>query len=115
LLDDFVTAAHRSGDAPVFYRVPPTLLHLYLEYALSVVKLGEVARVDLENFSLDGPARRNLRRVHRKMVDDGCTFEMVSPDATAALLPELRAISDEWLRSKGVREKGFSLGCFDEA
>jgi phosphatidylglycerol lysyltransferase len=30
-----------------------------------------------------------------------------------ALLDELAAISSEWLRSKNVREKGFSLGRFD--
>ena len=34
--------------------------------------------------------------------------------AVAALLPTLRGISDAWLREKRTREKGFSLGRFDE-
>jgi phosphatidylglycerol lysyltransferase len=32
-----------------------------------------------------------------------------------AILPRLREISDQWLESKKVREKRFSLGRFDEA
>lgn len=41
-----------GGDWTVFYKVAPTLL--YLDYGLSVVKLGEEARVPLKHFSLDG-------------------------------------------------------------
>ena len=32
----------------------------------------------------------------------------------AAILPELRAVSDDWLEAKNAREKRFSLGRFDE-
>lgn len=115
LIDDFVRRADRNGGWPVFYRASPALLHLYLDYALSVVKLGEVARVPLADFSLDGPKRRNLRRVWRKAVDEGCSFEIVPDADVPALIPSLRAISDAWLAAKNVREKGFSLGRFDEA
>jgi phosphatidylglycerol lysyltransferase len=114
LIRDFIAQVDRNGGWPVFYKIAPTLLYLYLEHGLSVVKLGEEARVPLADFSLEGPTRRNLRRVWRKMVDDGCTFEMVMPDALPPIIPELRAVSDEWLVQKQAREKGFSLGFFDE-
>jgi phosphatidylglycerol lysyltransferase len=114
LIRDFIRMVDRSGGWPVFYKVAPTLLYLYLDNGLSVVKLGEEARVNLTDFSLEGPTRRNLRRVWRKMVDDGCTFEMVMPGALEPLIPELRAVSDEWLQQKQAREKGFSLGFFSE-
>jgi len=114
LIADFARLADRNGGWPVFYKVAPTLLYLYLDHGLSVVKLGEEARVPLAEFSLEGPARRNLRRVWRRMVDDGCTFEMHSGAGVAALLPELRTVSDAWLAQKRAREKGFSLGFFDE-
>jgi phosphatidylglycerol lysyltransferase len=114
LIRDFIERCDRAGGWPVFYRVSPALLHLYLDYALTVVKLGEIARVSLPEFSLDGPQRRNLRRVWRKAVDDGCRFEVVDGDEAAALMPSLRPISDEWLREKRTREKRFSLGRFDE-
>ncbi len=113
LIERFITECDRSDGWPVFYRVTPALLHLYLDYALAVVKLGEIARLSLPDFSLDGPKRRNLRRVHRKAIDEGCTFEVVDPSLVDAMLPQLEPISDAWLSAKGVREKGFSLGRFE--
>jgi phosphatidylglycerol lysyltransferase len=113
LIEAFISEADRHGGWPVFYRVSPSLLYLYLEYALAVAKLGEVARVPLADFSLDGPKRRNLRRVWRKAVDDGCSFEMIPPDKYDEVIPRLRPISDAWLEEKGAREKRFSLGRFD--
>jgi phosphatidylglycerol lysyltransferase len=113
LIERFITECDRHGGWPVFYRATPALLHLYLDYALAVVKLGETARVSLPDFSLEGPKRRNLRRVWRKAVDEGCTFEMIAPSEYDALMPRLRVISDAWLAMKGVREKRFSLGAFE--
>lgn len=113
LIHDFVETCDRAGGWPVFYRAQPELLHHYLDYNLAVVKLGEVARVSLPDFSLDGPQRRNLRRVWRKAVDDGCRFEIADPKDFDSLLPKLRPISDHWLAEKRTREKSFSLGHFD--
>jgi phosphatidylglycerol lysyltransferase len=115
LIRQFIERCDRAGGWPVFYRVPPQLLHLYLDYALNVVKLGEIARVSLPTFSLDGPERRNLRRVWRKAVDDGCRFEVLCGDAAVDVIPRLRPISEEWMREKRTREKRFSLGRFDDA
>lgn len=115
LISQFIERCDRAGGWPVFYRVSPALLHLYLDYALTAVKLGEVARVSLPGFSLDGPQRRNLRRVWRKAVDDGCRFEVLQGSDAAAIIPSLKPISDEWLGQKRTREKRFSLGRFDES
>lgn len=115
LISEFVERCDRAGGWPVFYRVQPQLLHLYLDYALAVVKLGEVARVSLPDFSLDGPQRRNLRRVWRKAVDEGCRFEIVKEEDYDRIIPTLRPISDAWLGEKNTREKRFSLGNFDPA
>ncbi len=41
-------------------------------------------------------------------------MEIVPPEGVDELLPELRRVSDDWLEEKGAREKGFSLGFFDE-
>ncbi len=112
LIERFITECDKHGGWPVFYRVTPAYLHLYLDYALAVVKLGEAATVPLADFSLDGAKRRNLRRVWRKLVDDGCTFTLVPSGDVEHLIPELRRVSDEWLESKRAREKRFSLGRF---
>jgi phosphatidylglycerol lysyltransferase len=39
-------------------------------------------------------------------------FEVVAPAGVAALLPQLRAISDAWLAQHATREKSYSLGAF---
>ncbi|HSU97315.1 MAG TPA: phosphatidylglycerol lysyltransferase domain-containing protein, partial [Gemmatimonadaceae bacterium] len=114
LIRSFIRLADQSGGWPVFYKVAPALLYVYLDHGLNVVKLGEEARVSLPDFSLEGPTRRNLRRVWRKITDDGYRFEIVQPPDVPAILPELRAVSDEWIRQKQTREKSFSLGAFSE-
>ena len=114
LIRNFIRLADQNSGWAVFYKVAPMLLYLYLDHGLNVVKLGEEARVSLTDFSLEGPNRRNLRRVWRKMIDDGYSVEIVAPNDLAPILPELRKVSDEWIDQKKAREKSFSLGAFDE-
>ncbi|PYP76623.1 MAG: hypothetical protein DMD35_17995, partial [Gemmatimonadetes bacterium] len=58
--------------------------------------------------------RRRLRGIVRQLERAGCSFEMLTPDGAQAAFPELRRVSDAWLAHKRTREKGFSLGRFDE-
>jgi phosphatidylglycerol lysyltransferase len=111
----FRELADRHGGWTVFYEVTTDHLPLYIDLGLTLLKLGEEARVPLAEFSLEGPNRRALRRTQRQMERDGVTFEVVPSAAVPPLLPELRAISDAWLEEKRTREKGFSLGQFDDA
>src|SRR5271169_1285070 len=100
--------------SPVFYQVTPQRLPLYIDLGLNLSKLGEEARVPLEAFSLSGAARAELRHAHRRAAREGALFEMVARAGVGAILPELRAVSDAWLREKNTAEKRFSLGFFDE-
>jgi phosphatidylglycerol lysyltransferase len=98
----------------VFYEIGRDDLHLYLDLGLTMLKLGEEGRVLLENFSLEGNARKGLRYTLNKLEKDGCSFEIIPQEKVATHLPEFKAISDSWLKEKNTREKGFSLGFFDE-
>jgi phosphatidylglycerol lysyltransferase len=100
--------------SPVFYQVKPQDLPLYIDLGLNLSKLGEEARVPLEIFSLDGPARAELRQAHKRASRDGAQFEIVRRSDVGAILPELRAVSDAWLAQRKAAEKRFSLGFFDE-
>jgi phosphatidylglycerol lysyltransferase len=97
-----------------FYQVKPSYLYHFLDIGLTAMKLGEEARVPLGQFSLDGPQRKQLRHYHGKAVREGCTFRIAPPAEIPSLLPQLRRISDTWLELKNAREKGFSLGFFDD-
>jgi phosphatidylglycerol lysyltransferase len=109
----FRELAQRQGGWTVFYQVSQENLPLYIDLGLSFVKLGEEARVPLAGFDLATPARKKLRYAVRKLEEAGCRFEVVEASQVPALLPRLQAISDDWLETKKVREKGFSLGFFD--
>jgi phosphatidylglycerol lysyltransferase len=96
---------------PVFYEVQRRSLHFYLDLGLTLLKIGEQARIPLDSFSLEGRKRKWMRYAQRRLEADGCSFDIV---ASAPIIEELRAISDSWLAEKRTREKGFSLGFFSE-
>lgn len=105
----------RHAGWTVFHQVPPQSLHLYIEVGLSLLKIGEEARVPLESWSLEGPRRKEFRQVRRRFEKERAPFEIVPAEGVPALLPELRRVSDAWLTEKDGREKRFSIGYFDEA
>jgi phosphatidylglycerol lysyltransferase len=105
----------RHGGQTIFYEVGTYMLPVYLDMGLTLFKLGEQASVPLTNFSLEGAERRDLRYIYRRLSKEGSSFEVFPADRISEILPELRRISDIWLKEKSVREKGFSLGFFDES
>ena len=115
LVWQFRELVDRHGGLTVFYQVSARHLPLYLDLGLTPLKIGEEAHVPLTDFSLDTPERRSLRRSHRQIERSGCSFTVVQPGAQPDLLAELRHVSDDWLAARKTREKGFSLGRFDEA
>ncbi len=104
----------RHDGWPVFYQVRPENLALYLDLGLTMLKLGEEARVPLQTFSLEGSSRKRLRQTMKRFEKLNGSFEVVSPADVPLYLPEMRRISDAWLASKTGGEKRFSLGFFDE-
>ncbi|MEO8811263.1 MAG: bifunctional lysylphosphatidylglycerol flippase/synthetase MprF [Rhodanobacter sp.] len=111
----FLEQCERAGGWPVFYQVSLANLDLYLEVGLNLLKIGEEARVRLDDFNLDGKSKKALRNTVNKLRRDGLRLEIVPAEAVAAMLPRLKPVSDAWLRDKHVREKRFSLGAFDPA
>lgn len=97
---------------PVFYQIAREHLHLYLDLGLTLQKIGEQARVGLQDFALEGGSRKWMRKMLRRVESEGCSFEIIRDPSP--ILPELRSISDAWLAEKRTREKGFSLGFFSE-
>ncbi len=98
----------------VFYQVDAENLHFYVDAGLTLLKMGEEALVNLPRFDLNGRKQKSLRSSFNKMTKEGWAFKIIAPEEVASLLPMLKHISDEWLTSKTVREKRFSLGFFDE-
>ncbi|MBI4774429.1 MAG: bifunctional lysylphosphatidylglycerol flippase/synthetase MprF [Deltaproteobacteria bacterium] len=110
----FCKMADRFAGWPIFYEVSAEKLYVYLDLGLTLLKLGEEARVSLEKFALEGRDRKDLRYTTHKLEKEGCVFQVVSKDEVSALLPDLGRVSEAWLGEKKTGEKGFSLGFFNE-
>ena len=108
----FLELADRYDGWPVFYQVSDASLPLYADLGLALLKLGEEALVPLQEFDLAGSRLANLRHGRSRLIRDGATFEIVPKDQLLPLMPELRQVSDAWLKSRSAAEKGFSLGAF---
>ncbi|WP_242127095.1 bifunctional lysylphosphatidylglycerol flippase/synthetase MprF [Sphingobium sp. Sx8-8] len=99
----------------LLYQLSLDALPLAIDMGLAILKYGEEARVDLHQFTLDGPDARPLRYAERRAVREGASFEIVPAARVPLLLDELEHISDQWLAAKGHGEKAFSVGRFDSA
>jgi phosphatidylglycerol lysyltransferase len=108
-------AADSHGGRLGLYELTGETMLLALEVGLGAVKIGEEARVPLETFSISGKARKTLRGDYNHATRGGYTVELVERSRAEQLLPRLREISDAWLAHKHTRERGFSMGFFDEA
>ncbi len=109
----FVELAHQHGGRACFYQASARHLALYIDVGMSAYKLGEYAFVPLREFNLQGSKRAHLRTAVNKGEREGLQFEVLPASAVPALMPQLRAISDAWLKQHATREKAYSLGAFE--
>jgi len=112
LLWRFRELADSHAARPGLYGLTADDLPDIVELGFSIQKVGESAAVPLETFSVEGRRRGNLRRAWRKADEEGATFEVLQGEALAAVLPELQAISEQWLVHHAGGEKAFSMGSF---
>ncbi|WOI57987.1 bifunctional lysylphosphatidylglycerol flippase/synthetase MprF [Palleronia sp. LCG004] len=105
--------ADRMGRLCAFYAVSPDWLPAYIDLGLDILKIGELARVDLSGFGLEGKARKDLRYYIGRAKREGFDFEIVPRDRVPAEMEALRAVSEAWRRDKPGGEKGFTMGRFD--
>ena len=104
----------RLGARMVVYEASAAYLPLYLDAGCAVLRLGEEAMVDLAAFDLSQSSMSGLRQSYARGGRDGLVFRIVPAGEVRTILPDLRRISDSWLAQHRAREKGFSLGRFED-
>ncbi|TCS54464.1 phosphatidylglycerol lysyltransferase [Primorskyibacter sedentarius] len=104
--------ADKMGRRCAFYSVSDKYLTTYLDLGLQILKIGEVARVDLRTFNLEGSRRKDWRHARSRMARDGYEFAVIKAADLAPVMENLHEVSDVWLNMKNSEEKGFSLGWF---
>lgn len=115
LLWTFNERAEDEGRRVCYYEVSTATMALYVDMGMRLYKLGEEARVSLDEFDIESPAASRLRQARRRAQRDGLVFEMWSPAQVVEGMGLLAEISDQWLTRHQAAEKSFSLGRFDEA
>jgi len=109
---DFHEMANLHQGWTVFYEVSEKYIPYYLDIGLTLIKIGEEARVQLSEFSLEGSAGKDFRYSVKRMEKDGFHFEVMQSEDIPAHAQELKRISDAWLEIKNTKEKSFSMGSF---
>ena len=94
------------------YQVGPKLLPLMIDLGLRPFKIGEEALVDVQAFDVGGKKGYGFRQTLKRFEGLDAEFTVVAPEDVDALMPDLKLVSDGWLKSKNAREKRYSLGCF---
>ncbi|RST77595.1 bifunctional lysylphosphatidylglycerol flippase/synthetase MprF [Siminovitchia acidinfaciens] len=112
-IEEFQQVSDLYGYTPVFYEVSMNMLPYLHESGFDFFKLGEEGFVELNEFSLSGKKMKGERAVINKFKRENYTFEIIKPPFSSESLSNLKEVSDDWLQ--GRREKGYSLGFFEES
>jgi phosphatidylglycerol lysyltransferase len=116
---EFLNALFRfAGEAdrrPLFYQLSPEWIPPLHDRGYIFFKLGEEGQLPLARVTTDGPAGKMFRQILRRGERDGVRFRVMPPYEAARRVDELQEISDDWLASKSVVERQFSIGFFDRA
>jgi phosphatidylglycerol lysyltransferase len=113
LVGRFVAECSRNDWSLAFYQTLPRYLSTYRQLGFSRLKVGDDAIVALQDFTLDGQARKWMRTLVRKLEAAGVTYAYLEPPIPERVLDAMREVSDEWLQRPGRRERQFALGYFD--
>ncbi len=111
----FKDLCHRKNMWVLFFLVDQEHFQFYLDMGLTVVKVGEEARVPLKSFKPDALASADLKSTLQRFKEkEEYRFEVLPGGPGPELLPQLKKVSEEWLSKNKTREMGFSTGFFQE-
>lgn len=111
----FKDLCRRNKAWPLLFGVDQDHFQFYLDMGLTVMKIGEEARVPLKPFKLESLASADLKNTYQRFKEkEDFTFSVLGPGEWTMLMPELKAASEGWLSKNKTREKGFATGLFQE-
>lgn len=114
VLTEFVQFCADNDWRAAFHQVPATALSAYASAGLKSIKIGEEAMVNVQTFTLEGRPMKTLRSGVRKVGKLGFDTRVYQPPISPEVMRQLKAVSEDWLTLPGRRERGFTLGQFDE-
>lgn len=111
-IQDFDRYCYESGLKSIYYRVPEENLSLYTGLGKKSLFLGQEGIISLDQFTLEGPARKSLRNGLNKIGEKGLKTVIYTAPIPENILQKLKTVSEEWLITTGRKEIIFSQGMF---
>ena len=111
----FKDLCRRQNASALFFGVDQDHFQFYLDMGLTVLKIGEEARVSLGAFDRGTLASADLKNTYQKFKENpDFSFEILPTQEVPSHWGELRSVSEEWLSKNKTREKGFLTGFLNE-
>src|SRR6185295_8225417 len=114
LIQRFSEFCRLNGWRLAFHQATPEILGIYRRQGFRRFKVGDDAIVDLTAFTLEGKARKDVRSKFNQLEKTGIHVERYDAPVPPGVLQQLKEVSDEWLQLPGRRERGFTLGLFNQ-
>jgi lysylphosphatidylglycerol synthetase-like protein (DUF2156 family) len=96
---------------PCFFQTDAALRETYRNAGFRLLKFGEEAVVEVDEFDLNSSARADARHEVARARRAGLEVVTVwEPQPPGGLWSQLEQVSRDWLKVRGGREMGFSLG-----
>jgi len=106
LLYQIASDATSQGGWPVFFGIGEAAAKICSKLGFAVRRIGDQAILPLDQFAIE-KLSPELQEARRQIARLGWLFEVVASEAVPALIPELLSVSEDWLRGKRSRERGF--------
>jgi phosphatidylglycerol lysyltransferase len=114
ILQQFIMFCNEQDWTIVLWQIRDQFKPLYQAAGLHILKIGEDAVIDVQNFTLKGGTMANVRSSAKRAEKDGLQVVFYRGQVTdVAQCIQMEHISHTWLASKGGSEMGFSMGHFD--
>lgn len=115
IIRGFQRFCRKQDWTPLFYCLHAEHRTLYEAAGLITFKVGEDARISLENFTLDGGKFQNLRTAGNRARKENMKFAWYDSASGIdhGLEAQMKLVSDQWLAAKHGGEMTFDLGAFN--
>ncbi len=115
VLQAFVRFARSHGWVACVLVIGGKRRDIYEAAGLQTMQIGSSAVIDVTTFCNTTARTKWWRWQRNRAARSGWQYERLAPPHSAAIMDELRHVSDVWLGEKGRSEQGFALGYFDDA
>lgn len=112
-IEELIIFAQKDNLEVFFMGIDGKYIESFINEGFNLMKVGECAKVNLDEFSLAGKKFKIMRRSLNYMDTVNYKFDVLYPPFDDDTINQLKSISDEWLGNR--KEMQFSIGAFNKS